>query len=140
MNIEQEIVQRMYSQDKFSQWLGISFLEQRDGYLRIQMQVRPEMCNGFDIIHGGIIYSLADSALAFASNASGRHAVSIEASISHLKSVFSGQIISATATRIKEGKNIAVFRVSVTGPDNGLIADFRGTVFRKDISWNDADA
>jgi acyl-CoA thioesterase len=129
----------MLEQDLFSQWLGINIIEQRDGFLKIKMQVRPEMCNAFNIIHGGVIFSFADSALAYISNASGRHAVSIESSISNLKSVYSGELIYATASRIREGNSISVFNVQVTRQGDELIADFKGTVLRKGGTWNEND-
>ena len=66
------IIDAMMKKDLFSQWLGIERVEERVGYCKLKMTVRPEMCNGFEIAHGGITYSLADSALAFASNSNGR--------------------------------------------------------------------
>ena len=130
-----EIIQHMLSKDLFSQWLGIRLLEERDGFVRIEMQTRPEMCNGFNGIHGGILHSFADSALAFASNRNGKHAVSIESSISHLKTVHAGETLFAEATRIKEGNNIAVYHVSITRATREPVADFKGTVYRKDNVW-----
>ena len=62
------------------------------------MVVRKEMANGFHIAHGGISFSLADSAIAFAANAFGRHAVSLNTSIRHLKPVFVGDTLIAEAT------------------------------------------
>ena len=132
----EEIIQHMLGKDLFSQWLGIRLLEARDGFVRIEMHTRPEMCNGFDVVHGGILHSFADSALAFASNSSGTHAVSIESSISHLRTVHAGETLFAEAKRIKEGRNIAVFHVSVTRLTNEPVADFKGTVYRKDTRWN----
>ena len=130
-----DIINHMYSKDLFSQWLGIEVVEQGDGFVSLRMQIRTEMLNGFNIVHGGIIYSLADSALAFASNASGKHAVSIESSISHFKTVQTGDMLFARASRIKEGQSISVFHVSVTKENNEQVADFKGTVYRKDIYW-----
>ena len=130
-----DIINLMLSKDLFSQWLGIQLIEQGDGFLRLKMQTRPEMCNGFNVVHGGILHSFADSALAFASNRSGMHAVSIESSISHLKTVHGGETVFAEARRIKEGRNIAVFHVLVTGESNEPVADFKGTVYRKGIQW-----
>src|SRR5688572_26701435 len=120
-----EIIEHMLSKDFFSQWLGILLLEERDGFVRIEMQTRPEMCNGFNIIHGGILHSFADSALAFASNRNGKHAVSIESSISYLTPVHAGETLFAEATRIKEGSNIAVYHVSITRSTNEPVADFK---------------
>ncbi|HBB57163.1 MAG TPA: thioesterase, partial [Chitinophagaceae bacterium] len=61
-----DVVAHMMNEDRFSQWLGISVLEVREGYSRIAMSIRPEMVNGFGIVHGGVSFSLADSAFAFA--------------------------------------------------------------------------
>lgn len=62
----------MLNHDSFSNWLGIELVEISEGYCRLKMKVRQEMTNGFNIAHGGIAYSLADSALAFASNSHGK--------------------------------------------------------------------
>ena len=89
------------------------------------------MCNGFAIAHGGITYSLADSALAFASNSHGHEAVSIETSISHIKALKSNDIIIATAEERNRGKRLAVYEVKVEKESGGLVALFKGTVFIK---------
>ena len=65
MSNPQKIVKKMFDQDAFSQWLGIEIIEIKDGYCKLKMTVRKEMLNGFQIAHGGIAYSLADSAFAF---------------------------------------------------------------------------
>jgi acyl-CoA thioesterase len=62
----EDIVAQMYENDYFSQWLGIERLEVRAGYCRLGLEIRRDMLNGFGLAHGGIAYSLADSALAFA--------------------------------------------------------------------------
>ena len=92
-----QIVNRMFENDPFSQWLGIERLVVKPGHCVLRMAIRREMLNGFAIAHGGITFSLADSALAFASNSQGRHAVSIDTSISHITSLREGDILTATA-------------------------------------------
>jgi len=62
----QEVVTYMMKEDLFSQWLGIEVLEIREGYSKIKMTVRKEMINGLGVVHGGVAFSLADSAFAFA--------------------------------------------------------------------------
>jgi acyl-CoA thioesterase len=130
------IVDAMMSKDYFSQWLGIERLEEKEGFCKLRMTVRPEMCNGFEIAHGGISYSLADSALAFASNSHGRQAVSIETSISHLKPLKAGDIIIATAEEKSRSSKIAIYDVRVEKETGELAALFKGTVFRKETEWN----
>lgn len=130
------IIDAMMSKDYFSQWLGIERLEERDGFCKLRMTVRPEMCNGFEIAHGGISYSLADSALAFASNSHGRQAVSVETSISHIKPLRAGDVITATAEEKSRSNKIAIYDVRVEKENGELAALFKGTVFRKETEWN----
>ena len=85
MEQAKKVVNKMINGDAFSQWLGIEILEINKGYCKLKMTIRKEMTNGFDIAHGGISYSLADSALAFAANSYGIQCLSIETSISHTK-------------------------------------------------------
>src|SRR5688572_22649346 len=92
-----EIVNTMMKKDYFSQWLGIKVLEVKEGYCRLGMTVTKDMLNGFGIAHGGISYSLADSALAFASNSKGPKSVSIETSIAHIKALKENDSIVAEA-------------------------------------------
>lgn len=131
----QKVVDKMMEKDFFSQWLGIERLGEGIGYCKLKMVVRAEMCNGFEIAHGGITYSLADSALAFASNSHGRQAVSIETSISHIKSLKTGDIITATAREQTCSTRIAIYEVKVEKEDGMLVALFKGTVYRKDAQW-----
>ena len=125
----------MMEKDLFSQWLGVERMEEREGYCKLKMTVRAEMCNGFDIAHGGITYSLADSALAFASNSHGRQAVSIETSISHIQPLRTGDIIIAIAEEKNCSNRIGIYEVRVEKINGELVALFKGTVFRKDKEW-----
>jgi acyl-CoA thioesterase len=130
-----KIVDRMMDKDLFSQWLGIERLGEGEGYCKLKMVIRPEMCNGFEIAHGGISYSFADSALAFASNSHGRQAVSIETSISHLHPLKPGDVLIATAEEKSRSNRIAIYEVRVERVGE-LVALFKGMVFRKDGEWN----
>ena len=129
------VVDRMMSKDLFSQWLGIERLGESAGQCKLKMVIRPEMCNGFEIAHGGISYSLADSALAFASNSHGRHAVSIETSISHIHPLYAGDVLIATAEEKSCSNRIGIYEVKVQKESGELVALFKGTVFRKDKEW-----
>ena len=130
-----KIIDQMMANDTFTFWLGALRLEEGEGFCKLQMTVRHEMCNGFGIAHGGITYSLADSALAFASNSHGQKAVSIETSISHLKPLKEGDTIFATTKEISLGKSIAVYEVRIEKQDGELVALFKGTVYRKEKEW-----
>lgn len=134
---EKIVHQMMFANDAFSQWLGIHVMEITDGRCLLRMEVRPEMTNGFNIGHGGISYSLADSALAFASNAGNNMSVSIETSISHVKPVFNGDTLFALAIRKTQSSKTGIYEVSVTNQHDELVALFKGTVYIKDKLWID---
>lgn len=132
-----EIVRRMMEKDYFSQWLGIELLELREGYCRMAMTVKPAMLNGFGIAHGGITYSVADSALAFASNSKGRKSVSIETSISHVHSLKENDEIIAEATCETETDKLGHYRVAVflKNEPEKKVALFKGIVYKTSKDW-----
>ena len=108
-----EIVNTMMAKDYFSQWLGIEVLDIKEGGSKLQMTVRNEMLNGFGIAHGGITYSFADSALAFASNSHGQKSVSVETSISHTISLKSGDTIIAEAIEEHCSNKIGIYSIKI---------------------------
>lgn len=129
------IVDAMYDNDAFSQWLGIERLVDEAGRSVVRMTVRKEMTNGFGIAHGGITFSLADSAFAFASNSRGKHAVSIETSISHTHPVRVGDVLTAEAVEENLADRLAHYRVTVTNQDGQVVGLFKGMVYRKNTAW-----
>lgn len=129
------VVDKMYHGDAFSQWLGIERLEEKIGYSKLRMTVREEMTNGFKIAHGGITYSLADSALAFASNSHGRQSVSIETSISHTKAVHIGDVLTAEAIELNLSNATGIYDIKVTNQNDETVALFKGTVYRTKKEW-----
>ena len=135
MNQSEKIVDTMYQNDAFSQWLGIEVVEVKDGYCKLNMTVRKEMLNGFQIAHGGIAYSLADSALAFASNSHGRKSLSVETSISHTVSVKEGDVLTAITEELSLSDKIGVYLITITNQDNQEVAYFKGTVYRTSKEW-----
>ena len=135
MDLAKKVVDKMISGDAFSQWLGIEVLEITGGFCELKMTVRDEMTNGFNIAHGGIAYSLADSCLAFAANADGIQAVSIETSISHTKKVASGDVLTATSKEMDKSSKTAMYYITITNQDNQEVAHFKGTVFHTEKEW-----
>lgn len=134
-SIESKIIDAMFAKDDFSKWLGIERLEEGPGYSKLKMTIRKEMTNGFDIAHGGITFSFADSAFAFASNSRGIHAVSIETSISHTKSLKTGDIITAEAFEKNLTRKTGIYNVEVKNQQNEIVALFKGTVYRTGKEW-----
>jgi len=137
MSLAKKVIDKMINEDAFSQWLGIKVIEINEGKCILEMKVRDEMTNGFHIAHGGIAYSFADSALAFAANSYGKKAMSIETSISHTKKVESGDILKATTEEIDKNKKTAIYYITITNQNNVEVAHFKGTVYRTDRKWFD---
>ena len=131
----QIVEDRMFANDAFSQCLGIKLVQIGEGNCTITMQIDESMTNGFAIGHGGITYSFADSALAFASNSHGYHAVSIETSMSHVRPAKLSDVLMAKAVEINRSKSLGVYQVEVFNQDEKLVGVMKGTVFIKDALW-----
>lgn len=126
----EKIVQQMMEKDEFSNWLGIEIIEIKPGFSKIKMQIKKEMLNGFGIVHGGVTFSLADSALAFASNNYGNIAVALETNLAFPKPVNMGDELTAVAEEQSKGNSVGVYNVTVTNQNNVKVGIFRGTVYR----------
>ena len=135
MEKAEKIVRKMINGDAFSNWLGIEVLKISEGFCKLKMIVRKEMTNGFNIAHGGISYSLADSALAFAANSYGRQCLSVETCISHTKKVVCGDSLIAETKEISKNDKLAVYNIKITNQDNIEIAHFKGKVHRTHREW-----
>ena len=130
-----EIVQLMMEKDAFSQLMGIEVLETGLGTCKLRCTVHQDMLNGHSILHGGISYSLSDSALAFASNSHGNRAVSIETSISHIRKGEVGDVLTAVAKEVHRGRTIGIYEVTVTNQHNKVVSHFKGTVHVSPEIW-----
>lgn len=136
MKTPKDIADILMADDYFSRWLGIEVLETGSGISKLKLTVKKEMLNGFGIAHGGITYSLADSALAFASNSHSKKAVSVETSISHLVALVEGDEIIAEANEENCSNKIGVYSIKVyKSSDNSIVALFKGTVYRTSKDW-----
>lgn len=127
--------EQMLAKDAFSQWLGIQVEEIRPGFAELSMRVRPEMTNGFGIAHGGICYSLADTALAFAANAHGPKSRSINTSIVHTLAVAEGEKLLARAEEEYLHPKLAHYKVHIYNGKGEQVAIFQGSVYRSSKSW-----
>jgi acyl-CoA thioesterase len=126
----QRVVEYMIENDLFSQWLGISVLDIKDGYSKIQMTIRPEMINGLGTVHGGIAFSFADSAFAFACNNRNVLSVALDTSINFIKPIFVGDVLVAEAKEIHNGRSTGLYHITITNQDENVVAIFKGTCFR----------
>ena len=124
----------MLAQDAYSQWLGIEILECEIGRCKVAMKVRPEMLNSMQKAHGGITYSLADTAFGFAANTHGKFAVSIETSINHIEAVNEGDYLVAESV-IEKVNNKLGFNIIEVKRNGELVALFKGVVYRTQKDW-----
>jgi len=127
-----KVVDHMMQHDRFSQWLGIEVLDIKTGESCIRMKVREEMVNGFGIAHGGVAFSLADSAFAFACNNRNQLSVALDTSINFTREVRVGDILTATAKEEHNGRSTGLYTIRITNQDDKLVAQFKGLCYRTD--------
>lgn len=128
--LPKQIVEQMYNNDPFSKWLGIQIEEIAKGKAVLKMEIREDMLNGFGYVHGGVTYSLADSALAFAANSYNKVSLPIENSMSYPAPATKGDVLTAKAETVSMGNKTATFDVKVYNQKSEMVGLFRGTVYR----------
>lgn len=128
--LARKVVDHLLETDRFSKWLGIEVIEIREGYSKIKMTIRKEMMNGFGIVHGGITFSLADSAFAFACNSRNNLSVALDTSINFTKPALVDDTLLAEAKEIHNGNSTGLYQISIRNQHDQLIAVFKGTCFR----------
>ena len=127
---------KMLSQDAFSQWMGIKIVECELGRCKVAMIIRKEMLNSMNYAHGGISYTLADTAFGFAANTHGKYAVSIETSINHIEALNEGDYLVAESV-IEKVNNKLGFNVIEVKRGDELVALFKGVVYRTQKDWQE---
>ena len=132
----EDIPYKMLSQDAFSQWLGIEILECELGRCKLGMNIRKDMLNSMKKAHGGISYSLADTAFGFAANTHGKYSVSIETSINHIEALDEGVYLVAESV-IEKVNNKLGFNIIEVKRGDELVALFKGVVYRTQKDWEE---
>lgn len=130
MPTAKSIVDHMMQNDSFSQWMGLEVLSVKEGYSKVRMTIRKEMVNGFGIVHGGLAFSLADSAFAFACNNRNNISVALDVTITFTKAVNIDDVLTAEAKEIHNGRSTGVYLITITNQNNEQVAFFKGTCFR----------
>ncbi|MBK9732705.1 MAG: hotdog fold thioesterase [Chitinophagaceae bacterium] len=133
------VVNKMLEQDTYGKWLNPSIEKISAGYCLMKMKVRQEFLNGVGTVHGGIVFGIADTAFAYASNSHNRIAVALDVSISYPNA---GQLHDEFTIEAKEvylGGRTAIYQVMVTNQSNQLIGIFNGTVFRTQKKYFEED-
>ncbi len=121
-----EIAAAMWADDRASQALGMELVEVGPGRAVLRMTVRDDMVNGLGVGHGGLVFTLADSAMAFASNSFNRQAVATQAEIDWLAPARAGMVLTATAEIRHQAGKAAISDVEVVDGDGKPVAMFRG--------------
>ncbi|MCG3166606.1 MAG: Acyl-coenzyme A thioesterase PaaI [Bacteroidia bacterium] len=134
-NLAESVVNKMFDEDEFSRWLGIERVLIEQGHCILRMKIRKEMLNGFGIAHGGIAFSFADSALAFASNSYGRLSVALECSISFPVAVKEGDVLTCEAKELVLTNKTGTYLIEVKNQKSESVAFFKGTVYRTSKEW-----
>lgn len=137
-SVAQETLAAMLAKDHFTEWLGIIIDEHRAGYCKLHFTVRKEMLNGFGIAHGGILFSAADSAFAFACNSHGRLSVALDVTISFIRTAKEGDVIYVEAKEVHCGNRTGFYDVTVSNALGEIVAVFKGTAYRTDKMVNNA--
>ena len=130
MSNTNHILSTMLDKDQFSKWLGIVIDEYKEGYCKLHYTIRPEMLNGFDIVHGGVVFSAADSAFAFACNSQGILSVALDVHITFIRAGKAGDIMTVTAREIHTGNKTAFYDIITTNDKEEIVAVFKGTAYR----------
>lgn len=126
----EQIMATLLEKDRFTHWMGLKIDEIRTGYCKLHYYVREDMLNGFENIHGGILFSAADSAFAFACNSHGRIAVALDVSITFTNPAREGDKLTVEAKEIYFGNKIGVYDIRTTDKDEKLVSLFKGTAYR----------
>jgi acyl-CoA thioesterase len=126
----QQVLDIMLASDHFTRWLGLQVDEVGAGYCRLHYTVKGEMLNGFANIHGGILFSAADSAFAFACNSHGRITVALDVSITFTRPAKAGELLTVEAKELHLGNKTSVYDVRTTNEKGEIVALFKGTAYR----------
>ncbi|MEM8951041.1 MAG: hydroxyphenylacetyl-CoA thioesterase PaaI [Pseudomonadota bacterium] len=128
-DLAQAVGDSLYERDEASQALGITVEAIGPGHARLHMTVREDMLNGHQTCHGGLIFTLADSAFAFACNACNRVTVALGAQITFIEPAKLGDLLIAEATERSRTRRTGVYDVDVSTSDGRRIALFRGNAY-----------
>lgn len=128
--LAERVVETMYARDALSQQLGMEIISVAPRCVTVRMLVRADMLNGFGVCHGGVTFSLADSAMAFACNTHGYVTVAVDNNCTYPKAVYEGDVLTAVAEEENATNRLAFYRVTIRRADNEIVSMFRGTVYR----------
>lgn len=129
----QQVLDIMLKRDAFTKWMDLQVDEVGLGYCRLHYKVTNNMVNGFLSIHGGILFSAADSAFAFACNSHGVLTVALDVTISFARPAKIGDILYVEAKEIHRGNKTGIYDIRTTNEKGELVALFKGTSYSTSV-------
>jgi len=126
LELARRCAEKMYAGDKASQAMGIEVSVPAPGGAIATMTVRDDMLNGFDICHGGLVCTLADTAFAFACNAYDQVTVAAGANVDFVRPALRGDRLTAVASEDYRGKKTGFYTIRISNQRQELVAVFRG--------------
>jgi acyl-CoA thioesterase len=132
-----DVMERFIDQDRYAQYLGVEICEWSEGYAKAKLELDRNHLNSVNTVHGGVLFSLADSAFSVASNSHGTVAVAIQVCISYFKAV-SGGTLYAEAREVSRNPKLATYLIEVSDDTGSLLGIFQGTVYRKSARIEEA--
>lgn len=127
--LAQKVAEEMFKNDKASKHLGIRLEKIDEGKAVVSMTVRDDMLNGFGICHGGVTFTLADTAFACACNSRNRKTVALNCTINFIAAGKEGDVLTATAREVSTAGRTGVYDITVTNQTGAVMAEFRGTSY-----------
>jgi LAO/AO transport system kinase len=127
-----EHVRRCWAADPHVQAMGIALVAATAGSVTVQLVLEPRHINFNGSCHGGVTFSLADTAFGLAANSHGKIAAGIDTHMTFQQPAVAGDVLTATSVEVSRSRRLAVYRVDVTKGDGKLISSFTGTVYVKD--------
>ena len=132
--ITAEEIRSFIRKDAFAAFVGIELIEAENGRASARLPLRDHHLNGLGMVHGGVVFTLADLAFAAACNSHGRIAVAIHCSISYIKAA-QGDVLRAEAQEVSAGPKIGTYSIRITDGAGEIVAVFEGMAYRKKESW-----
>ncbi|HYB09339.1 MAG TPA: hydroxyphenylacetyl-CoA thioesterase PaaI [Alphaproteobacteria bacterium] len=126
VRVAEDAGRTMYERDRAARALGIALLDVSPGFARMSMTVRPDMVNGHATCHGGLVFTLADTAFAYSCNSHNKNAVAQHCAITFVQPAHAGDLLTAEAVEQSLSGRSGVYDIKVTNQKGETVALFRG--------------
>ncbi|MBL7711891.1 MAG: hotdog fold thioesterase [Chitinophagaceae bacterium] len=126
----EEVLAIMAQRDHFTKWLGLEIDQIDLGYCRLHYRIKKAMLNGFEKVHGGVLFSASDSAFAFACNSHGIITVALDVSITFTMPAQEGDMLYVEAREVHLGNKTGLYDIRTTNAEGQLVCLFKGTAYR----------